>query len=110
MMLFIATMDRIRQSMEVADVEEKYANYEFESEDDRVNLDGAPECLQWAYTGNCDRAPNCGQDSCRYKHLHTAGYRSNKDIMAAADGEALEARRAARGARRQLSESNWEPV
>ena len=79
--LFSNTMDRIGQSMEVADVEEKYANYEFEDKDDRFSLDGQPECLQWDYTGNCDRAPNGGQCSCRYKHLqssYTAGTRATK--------------------------------
>jgi hypothetical protein len=98
--LFSNTMDRIGQSMEVADVEEKYASYEFEDKDDGLSLDGQPECLQWAYTGNCDRAPNGGQGSCRYKHLHTAGYKSNKAIKSAADEEELEARKAA--ARREI--------
>ena len=65
-----------------------------------MSLDGQPECLQWAYTGNCDRAPNGGQGSCRYKHLHTAGYKSNKAIKSAADEEELEARKAA--ARREI--------
>ena len=86
--------------MEVADVEEKYASYEFEDKDDGLSLDGQPECLQWAYTGNCDRAPNGGQGSCRYKHLYTAGYKSNKAIKSTADEEGLEARKAA--ARREI--------
>ena len=38
--LFSNTMDRIGQSMEVVDVGDKYANYEFEDEDDRLSLDG----------------------------------------------------------------------
>ena len=38
-------------------MEEKYANDEFEGEDDRVSLDGAPECLQWAYTGTLHAKP-----------------------------------------------------
>ena len=59
--------------MEVADVEEKYANYEFEDKDDRLSLDGQPGRLQWAYIVNCDRSSNGGQGSCRYKHLCTAG-------------------------------------
>ena len=74
--LFPNTMDRIGvigQSMEVADVEEKYANHEFEDKDDRLSLDGQPGCLQWAYIVNCDRSSNGGQGSCRYKHLCTAG-------------------------------------
>ena len=32
------------------DVGDKYANYEFDDTDDRLTLDGQPECLQWAYT------------------------------------------------------------
>ena len=31
--------------MEVVDVGDKYANYEFKDEDDRLSLDGQPECL-----------------------------------------------------------------
>ena len=89
--------------MEVADVEEKYASYEFEDKDDGLSLDGQPECLQWAYTGNCDRAPNGGQGSCRYKHLYTAGYKSNKAIKSTTDEEGLEASKAA--ARRGLEAS-----
>ena len=79
--LFSNTMDRIGQSMEVADVKEKYDNYEFESEDD---ADEVPECQQWAYTGKCDRAPDGGQGSCRYKHRGTAGYKGRNAIMDAA--------------------------
>ena len=58
-----------------------YGNYEFESEDD---ADEVPECQQWAYTGKCDRAPDGGQDSCRYKHFGTAGYKGRNAIMDAA--------------------------
>ena len=79
--LFSNTMDRIGQSMEVADVKEKFDNYEFESEDD---ADEVPECQQWAYTGKCDRAPDGGQGSCRYKHFGTAGYKGRNAIMDAA--------------------------
>ena len=58
-----------------------YGNYEFESEDD---ADEVPECQQWAYTGKCDRAPDGGQGSCKYKHLGTAGYKGRGAIMDAA--------------------------
>ena len=87
--------------MEVADVEEKYASYEFEDKDDGLSLDGQPECLQWAYTGICDRAPMVDKvradTSISTLHL---GYKSNKAIKSTADEEGLEARKAA--ARREI--------
>ena len=44
--------------IEVANVEEKYANYEFGRED---GADEVPKCQQWAYTANRVPLTNVGE-------------------------------------------------